>query len=267
LAFWYWFYIDSAMLKIWKQTWRGEDKDGLRTEHENSNEQIETLTGQPVSESVSNLDTEGSDANVQAITHALPPTMRYKRTATDAMSNTVTPPAKKAKTDSEYPDLITLELPTELVVFFDRLSQIPLTPLYQKLHQADKQEAYLRRYFSAARHVLVEVGACASDLVWRRAAGEIEASIVDPDEDEEPDPSAEQTKERLSKLEVLNTIKHWDFSMPNLDSSSRGFNVTPKFLKLAQILKSCQPYGDSLRVIVIGMFKFSVIILASFQLV
>ena len=130
------------MLKIWKQTWRGEDKDVSKTENENSNEQTDALVGQPFSENVSDLDTKESDANLQAATpHALPPAMRHKRTATDAMSTAVTLPSKKPRTDSEYPNLTTPELPTELVVFFDRLSQIPLTPLYQKLHQADKQEA------------------------------------------------------------------------------------------------------------------------------
>ena len=82
---------------------------------------------------------------------------------------------------------------------------------------------------------------------------------VELDEDVEPDPKAPQTKERLAKLEVLNTIKHWDFSMPNLDASSRGFNVTPKFLKLAQILKSCQPYGEDFRGIVFGQLNFNVL--------
>ncbi|KAI0035664.1 hypothetical protein K488DRAFT_42913 [Vararia minispora EC-137] len=153
--------------------------------------------------------------------------------------------------DSERSQSFPSDDPTELVVFFERLAQIPLTPLYRQLHQIDSQEIYLRRFFSAARHVLVEVGACASELVWRRAAADIEASIVEPDEDEEPDPAIPQTKERLAKLEVLNAIKHWDFSMPNLDPSSRGFNVTPKFLKLAQVLKSCQPYGDTFRGLVI----------------
>jgi endoribonuclease Dicer len=181
-----------------------------------------------------------------------PFTPRSKRPLSTATSENS--PTKKARTGPIYPQFDPSEGPTELVIFFERLAQIPLTPLYRQLHNIDDQEIYLRHYFSASRHVLVEVGACASELVWRRAAGDIESSIVDPDEDEEPDPAAPQTKERLAKLEILNAIKHWDFSMPNLDPSSRGFNVTPKFLKLAQILKSSQPYGDNFRGLVIGAF-------------
>jgi len=227
------------MLKIWKQAWRKEDQE-RRAQSEAS------------SEADGVVDTGSLSAEVDAIASATPPTpMRSKRPLESEVSDD--PPNKKIRVALEPATHFTPgDGPTELVVFFERLAQIPLTPLYRQLHQIDNEEIYLRRFFSASRHVLVEVGACASELVWRRAAADIEASIVEPDEDEEPDPSAPQTKERLAKLEVLNAIKHWDFSMPNLDPSSRGFNVTPKFLKLAQVLKSCQPYGDNFRGLIIG---------------
>jgi endoribonuclease Dicer len=54
------------------------------------------------------------------------------------------------------------------------------------------------------------------------------------------------------KAKIRDTIKDWAFAMPNLHSGSRGFNITPKFLKLIKILKSCQPHGDSFRGIVFG---------------
>lgn len=43
--------------------------------------------------------------------------------------------------------------------------------------------------------------------------------------------------------------------MPNLDFSSREFNVTPKFAKLVQILKACEPQGDVFRGIIFGAFS------------
>ncbi|KZV65685.1 hypothetical protein PENSPDRAFT_737573 [Peniophora sp. CONT] len=238
------------MLKIWQQSW---SKKPVQKEPEKPLEQSSGQGRQlsdPVADAASHvLDAPSNDPETVAPT-AFPPTLRHKRDSSSLGTTSLSRRTKKQRTKYDLAPGISAEAPEELVVFHERLDQLPLTPLYRKLHEADPEEQYLRRYFSASRHVLVEVGTCASELVWRRAANVIESSIVELDEDEEPDPEAPQTKERLAKLEILNVIKHWDFSMPNLDATSRGFNVTPKFLKLAQILKSCQPYGEDFRGIV-----------------
>lgn len=141
--------------------------------------------------------------------------------------------------------------PTELVVFYERASQYTYTPLYKQLLQIDPDESLFPRLFSAARHNLAEVGPSASDLVWRRALPEIAAlnPVVDDEEDDYVlSPEAE------AALRIRDVIKNWVFAMPNLDPSSRGFNVLPKFLKLVHILRSCQAYGDAFRGIVFGLF-------------
>jgi endoribonuclease Dicer len=55
------------------------------------------------------------------------------------------------------------------------------------------------------------------------------------------------------RQDVYRTIKNWTFTMPNLDPTSRGFNVSPKIAKLVQILQCFQQEGDSFRAIVFGM--------------
>ncbi|KAI0049624.1 ribonuclease III [Auriscalpium vulgare] len=134
--------------------------------------------------------------------------------------------------------------PTELVVLYQRPSKLQFTSLYRRLREIDKDEVHLRRHFSAARHALIELGSCASDLLWRRALADVEAAVSEMDEDRD------ETEESVALLAARDLIKNWDFTMPNLDPSSRGFNVTPKFLKLVQIIRSCQPVTEAFRGIV-----------------
>jgi endoribonuclease Dicer len=99
-----------------------------------------------------------------------------------------------------------------------------------------------------------ELGSCASDLVWRKALREMDANIlpsyVDDDDDDEPDDPA--VKATRIQEKVKNVVKNWIFTMPNLDYTSRGYNVTPKLVKLVQILQACAPQGDHFRGIVFG---------------
>jgi endoribonuclease Dicer len=141
--------------------------------------------------------------------------------------------------------------PSEAVILYDSPIRITDTKLFKQLHQLDPSGSLFRRHFKAARYALIEVGACASDLVWRRALKEIEAGVSPSYEEEEE--SRVQSEGNATKR-ILDIIKNSVFPMPNLDSSSRGFNVTPKFARLVQILKGCQPYGESFRGIVFGQF-------------
>lgn len=54
------------------------------------------------------------------------------------------------------------------------------------------------------------------------------------------------------RQDVFRTIKDWTFTMPNLDTSSRGFNVSPKLSKLVQILQAFKLEADSFRGIILG---------------
>ena len=137
--------------------------------------------------------------------------------------------------------------PSEIVVLYEPPSKLTFTALYKRLRGVDQEEQYSRRYFSAALHVLFDMGPCASDLVWRRALCDLDASVSQAyNEDDEHAP------EYVALFETREILKNWDYTMPNLDPSSRGLNVTPKFLKLVQILQSCRPHEDSFRGIVFG---------------
>lgn len=141
--------------------------------------------------------------------------------------------------------------PNEVVILYDKPSQVGETRLCKQLRQLDPTETIFRRYFKASRYALVELGPCASDLVWRRALKEIEASIppwyADDEDDEDNTASVVNVKFKIKEI-----VKNWAFTMPNLDSGSRGFNITHKFLRLVHILRSCERYGDAFRGIIFG---------------
>jgi endoribonuclease Dicer len=139
--------------------------------------------------------------------------------------------------------------PSEVVILYEPPSKLTFTPLYKHLREVDKGEKYSRRHFSAALQVLLDMGSCASDLVWRRALSDLDVSVsLAYNEDEE------HAQEYVALFETREIIKNWEYTMPNLDPSSRGLNVTPKFLKLVQVLQSCRPHEDSFRGIVFGEY-------------
>ena len=144
--------------------------------------------------------------------------------------------------------------PNELVVLYDTPQQIPDTRLFKQLHTLDLQETAFRRHFRASRHAHEEVGACASDLVWRRALKDIDSDLSpwdpDLDEDEQGTPSSDRMK-----FQMRDIVKNWAFTMPNLDPSSRGFNVSHKFLRLAQVLITFSSYGEGFRGIIFGVYS------------
>ena len=143
------------------------------------------------------------------------------------------------------------DFPSEIVVLYDCPMRSADTKLFKQLHHLDPGETTFGPYFQAARYTLLEVGACASDLVWRRALKDIETRVPPSYEDEEVDGQAGEKPGKARSI-IRRTIKNWVYAMPNLDSSSKGYNVTPKFSRLVQILDSCKPYGESFRGIVFG---------------
>jgi endoribonuclease Dicer len=145
--------------------------------------------------------------------------------------------------------------PNEVVVLYDAPIQPATTRLFKQLQQCDSSESVFRKHFRASRHVLVEVGSCASDLIWRRALKEMESTVSPWYEDDEDEGGSLSTANKQRK--IWDVVKNWPFTMPNLDPSSRGFNVTDKFLKLVKVLKSCEPYGEGFRGIVFGMLRLS----------
>lgn len=145
--------------------------------------------------------------------------------------------------------------PLEFVVFYEPNVNRAETTLLKLLHSFDPSETVFRSQFCNAKLALADLGPCASDLIWRRAFKEID-SVVPATYDDEDDDDVHNSPDGLlarTKANIRNSIKNWVFAMPNLDPSSRGFNVSSKLLKLIQILKACEPEGDAFRGLVFGM--------------
>ncbi|EEB97176.1 hypothetical protein MPER_03556, partial [Moniliophthora perniciosa FA553] len=53
-----------------------------------------------------------------------------------------------------------------------------------------------------------------------------------------------------AESEVFSVVKSWPDITPNLDLCSDEFNLSPKVVKLVQLLKSCQHYGKSFKGII-----------------
>ncbi|KAF4602175.1 hypothetical protein EYR40_005379 [Pleurotus pulmonarius] len=152
------------------------------------------------------------------------------------------------------PPLYAPKGPSEVVITYGPSPAINDTKLIAELKLLDPSEKILRRHFKASRRALSEVGLCAADLVWRRAQQAIERAIngtpSHPGQNNHGKSSISGTHTADQQSKCLQTIKNWNYTMPNLDASSQGFNVTPKLLKLVELLKACQPYGEAFRGIV-----------------
>ncbi|KAJ7129775.1 hypothetical protein C8R44DRAFT_850822 [Mycena epipterygia] len=233
------------MIKVWKNKWRGQ------REHNDGHENL----GGPGS-SVSSLDPAepAPPANFQPPVPCAPSGTKRSQTQASLESGLV-PPFKKAKT-SAFPSLESSVLepdsvsgcPSEVVLTYDRVHRAGETELLRRLHSLDTSETIFQRQFNESRQVVAAVGACAADLVWRRALKNISVNVFPYCEEEDDDSPLEILAK--TKAKIRDTVKNWAFTMPNLDPNSRGFNVTPKFLRLVQILKSCEPYGEDFRGII-----------------
>lgn len=127
-----------------------------------------------------------------------------------------------------------------MVVLYDPPRTLQETALYQKLHSMEvPPNPIIARHFRVARKLLVELGSCAADLYWRSVflGPPEEAAIWQP--------------------KMLQIIENWNFNMPNSNPASSGYNVTPQFTKLVEILRSCEMDNNCFRGIVIGVSHHS----------
>ncbi|KAJ3736470.1 hypothetical protein DFJ43DRAFT_1052289 [Lentinula guzmanii] len=113
----------------------------------------------------------------------------------------------------------------ESVVIYDTPQLLPTTPLVRQLRSLSPNDPSVRRLLKNYQHTLSQLGPFAADLVWRRETEQIDC---------------------LSP-EIWQLLKDMELTSPNIDISSPNFNVTPKVLKLVQILKCCQGFGDGFR--------------------
>ncbi|KAG6900911.1 hypothetical protein C0993_004348 [Termitomyces sp. T159_Od127] len=133
---------------------------------------------------------------------------------------------------------------SELVLIYERTPLAVTSILLEELRSIDSTDAFVQKYSDDSRSVLDEVGTCASDLFWRRALREFNES------------SSRETKVESDWLSIRkpisDCIRDWTFTLPNLDPASPNFNVTHKFLMLVKALRSCGPYGEVFRGVILG---------------
>ncbi|KAJ3811921.1 hypothetical protein F5876DRAFT_88014 [Lentinula aff. lateritia] len=113
----------------------------------------------------------------------------------------------------------------ETIVSYDTPHSSPITPLVRQLRLLSRTDPCVRRLLKDYQHTLPQLGSCAVDLVWRRGSEQI----------------------HFLSSEVLQLLQGCQITSPNIDITSSGFNLTPKVLKLVQILKCCQDLGDGFR--------------------
>ncbi|KAJ7744529.1 hypothetical protein DFH07DRAFT_925095 [Mycena maculata] len=230
------------MIKVWKKKWREQ------VEHNDGHEDGGPGTSTPLGP---------SDPVPPNFRPDVPPApSATKRTQTQAsFESGPTSPPKKARTAADStqgssilePDAASCS-PSQVALMYDKVHEVVETDLSSRILSLDVNESIFQSHFQEARNVGVEVGACAADLVWRRALKNIDIDISPYAEEEDDDGPLEILNK--TKAKIRDTVKNWAFTMPNLDPNSRGFNVTPKFLRLVQLLKSCEPYGEDFRGIV-----------------
>jgi len=158
-------------------------------------------------------------------------------------------------TDEKRAEILALpDRPNEIVILYDPSRRSSETRLLKQLHQIDPTEDIFRRHYRASQHAHEEVGPCASDLVWRRSLKAITATLMSGHEDIDEDDPETPTSDRI-KLKMYKILKDWSFTMPNLDASSKGFNVSHKFLRLIQVLRTFKSYGEGFRGIIFGLSR------------
>ncbi|KAF7352866.1 hypothetical protein MVEN_01253600 [Mycena venus] len=223
------------MNKVWKKKWKQQLEHNGHEKLGGSGSSVPSLAS---SEPAPPVDFQAVAPSAHSGT---------KRSQTEAsLDSSIAPPLKKLKADA-----IIVEpdggacCPSEIVLLYEKVHGQTETELFHHIHSLDPSEAVFRRQFRQARQVRTDVGMCAADLVWRRELKNIDVDIPVYSEEEDDDGPLEILNK--TKAKVRDTIKNWAFTMPNLDPNSRGLNVTPKFLRLVQILKSCESYGEDFR--------------------
>jgi endoribonuclease Dicer len=238
------------MFKTWMQAWRKKGEEATPPTRHDSGQEAQLCradsdgTCSPSIDATPPIVDDASDA-------VLSVTGRKRAPSPQPFTSGTSSPSKRSKAIHDEPSgqpgppHNRILPPSEVVILYEAPSKLTFTPLYKHLREVDQEEKYSRRHFSAALQVLLDMGSCASDLVWRRALPDLDVSVSQAYNEE-------HAKEYVALFETREIIKNWEYTMPNLDPSSRGLNVTPKFLKLVQVLQSCRPHEDSFRGIVFG---------------
>ncbi|KAJ3544007.1 hypothetical protein NM688_g5792 [Phlebia brevispora] len=172
------------------------------------------------------------------------PTQREAGSSTNATSQPTNDVKRARSSDEDHSQgdrIKRRKLPTrtrvdEMVVLYDSPPARTETALYARLYEMDSDRT-LARQFKYARRVLVELGPCAADLLWREML-----------EDSATAKAAGQDKMNPKIREV---IESWTFDMPNASPLSSNYNVCPQFSRLVDVLQSCETQHTSFRGVII----------------
>ncbi|KIY73668.1 ribonuclease III [Cylindrobasidium torrendii FP15055 ss-10] len=136
--------------------------------------------------------------------------------------------------------------PCERIVLYDPVMHEPSHILLSKIIcNETQQHPFFVVYLATAQRVYEELGTCASNLWWKRALPDIERQLkLCAETDDSPDLL---TRTRNKARETINRFM---YILPNLNPYAMGFNVSPKFLRLVQTLKACEPVSKGFRAIV-----------------
>ncbi|KAF9055191.1 ribonuclease III [Hymenopellis radicata] len=214
------------MLKIWKGKWKQETGSNRL--------QVDNMG-----------DADGGVSSLADSTSSAPSTSRLNCDNLPASVQESERPPKRRKTKHQAGADIVSGFPRESIVLYDPCLRSHSQSLDISIAHSTRQHAFFNPYATASQQINEELGLCASDLSWKRALVDIENSLpLHGDAEDVTDVTARM------RLKARDVIKSWTFSMPNLNIYTVGCNVSPKFLRLVQVLKACEPMRKGFRGIV-----------------
>ncbi|KAI0366397.1 hypothetical protein BV20DRAFT_1002477 [Pilatotrama ljubarskyi] len=133
--------------------------------------------------------------------------------------------------------------PLELVVEYDAYAPAQSDPpMAVKLREADPTGVFLRpRHFRRAHRVLQQLGPFASNLYLKTVLVEVTESTVSSTQD-----AAAAAHSRLRDL-----LRDWPTENLDANLNSSSCNVTPKLVKLLEVLSAYEEHGKAFRGIIV----------------
>lgn len=132
----------------------------------------------------------------------------------------------------------TLQLPTssEVTVLYDAPS-LEHSELLTRVQSFDLSGQQVKREYALSNYALEGVGKWGAEWAWKQAAGRRQV--------------LEETQPRE---EIWDFVDGWTVGCPELDMTSKDFNISPKAVRLVQLLEACEMQGDGLIGVVFGTY-------------
>ncbi|CAK5275583.1 unnamed protein product [Mycena citricolor] len=166
-----------------------------------------------------------------------PPTLQSQPTHVSGEANRVVslppvdaaesePPSKKRRLEDADIGMGSL---AELVLIYDSAAASEdAEELHRRVAAISPASRVVTKYLKRSRRVASCIGPWPAELVWRHAIEDGSHFLR----------AAEQEMGLGALKDLTQLIRDWEFHEPDLVPSSQGFNVTPKFQRLVEILKA-----------------------------